>query len=166
MGCCEPLLLRSSVLQVPHTTGSDNHTLLIFNSCHTPAIFAIVAVSSRGHHIVPLHLQLALSNALRYFPAEVHAELAPEFLQELHVCHRLPAWSSIPACTQADSVLTDPRFQSCCSYHLRSSKCYCFPCLCYTFPNSCLESCRQRYAICVVVTCRITATFTCTASCP
>jgi hypothetical protein len=31
----------------------------------------------------PLWLQLALQNALRYFPPETHAELAPEFLKEL-----------------------------------------------------------------------------------
>ena len=30
-----------------------------------------------------ISLQLALKNALRYFPKETHAELAPEFAQEL-----------------------------------------------------------------------------------
>ncbi len=34
--------------------------------------------------LTPEEEKLALRNALRYFPAELHRELAPEFLQELH----------------------------------------------------------------------------------
>ena len=32
----------------------------------------------------PSECRLAVSNALRYFPAETHAELAPEFAEELN----------------------------------------------------------------------------------
>ncbi len=34
--------------------------------------------------LTPAEKELALANALRYFPAEMHAELAPEFARELH----------------------------------------------------------------------------------
>ena len=34
-------------------------------------------------HVVSVLFQLAVKNALRYFPGETHAELAPEFAQEL-----------------------------------------------------------------------------------
>ena len=36
--------------------------------------------------------QLALRNALRYFPASQHAALAPEFVKELHVPFRSLGW--------------------------------------------------------------------------
>lgn len=37
----------------------------------------------RVHNLTPDECRLAVENALRYFPAECHAELAPEFAQEL-----------------------------------------------------------------------------------
>lgn len=38
----------------------------------------------RKHILTPEQEELALRNALRYFPAELHAQLAPEFADELH----------------------------------------------------------------------------------
>jgi len=37
----------------------------------------------RNHNLTKAEKKLAVKNALRYFPAETHAELAPEFAQEL-----------------------------------------------------------------------------------
>ena len=37
----------------------------------------------RVHNLTPDECRLAVENALRYFPSECHAELAPEFAQEL-----------------------------------------------------------------------------------
>lgn len=38
----------------------------------------------RKHILTPEQEELALRNALRYFPSELHAQLAPEFADELH----------------------------------------------------------------------------------
>lgn len=43
----------------------------------------------RKHILTPEEERLALRNALRYFPAELHAELAPEFVEELHTYGRI-----------------------------------------------------------------------------
>ena len=40
--------------------------------------------------------ELALANALRYFPAEQHAELAPEFAQELQDFGRIYMYRFLP----------------------------------------------------------------------
>ena len=37
----------------------------------------------RGYSLTPAQTRVALQNALRYVPKELHAELAPEFLKEL-----------------------------------------------------------------------------------
>lgn len=39
--------------------------------------------------LTPEEERLALRNALRYFPAEQHAELAPEFAEELRTYGRI-----------------------------------------------------------------------------
>ena len=43
----------------------------------------------RKHILTPEEERLALRNALRYFPAALHAELAPEFVEELHTYGRI-----------------------------------------------------------------------------
>jgi len=43
----------------------------------------------RKHILTPEEERLALRNALRYFPAHLHAELAPEFVEELHTYGRI-----------------------------------------------------------------------------
>ena len=43
----------------------------------------------RKHILTPEEERLALRNALRYFPATLHAELAPEFVEELHTYGRI-----------------------------------------------------------------------------
>ncbi len=37
----------------------------------------------RGYRLTPAQTRTALKNALRYIPKELHAQLAPEFLEEL-----------------------------------------------------------------------------------
>ena len=37
----------------------------------------------RGYKLTPEQTEVALKNALRYIPEELHAELAPEFMNEL-----------------------------------------------------------------------------------
>ena len=44
----------------------------------------------------PHEKELALANALRYFPSEQHAELAPEFAQELEYFGRIYMYRLMP----------------------------------------------------------------------
>ncbi len=44
---------------------------------------------SRGFHLSPAQAKTALKNALRYVPSGLHAELAPEFLEELFTRGRI-----------------------------------------------------------------------------
>ena len=37
----------------------------------------------RGYRLTPAQTETALRNALRYIPKELHAQLAPEFMEEL-----------------------------------------------------------------------------------
>jgi Urocanate hydratase len=43
----------------------------------------------RGFHLSPAQAKTALKNALRYVPAALHAEIAPEFLEELYTRGRI-----------------------------------------------------------------------------
>ncbi|MEG1562770.1 MAG: urocanate hydratase [Bacteroides sp.] len=43
----------------------------------------------RGYSLTPAQTATALKNALRYIPCELHAQLAPEFLNELHTRGRI-----------------------------------------------------------------------------
>ena len=43
----------------------------------------------RGFHLSQSQTEIALKNALRYIPAELHEQLAPEFLEELHTRGRI-----------------------------------------------------------------------------
>lgn len=43
----------------------------------------------RKHILSPEEEKLALRNALRYFPEHMHAELAPEFVEELRAYGRI-----------------------------------------------------------------------------
>lgn len=51
----------------------------------------------RKHILTPEEERLALRNALRYFPAHLHAELAPEFVEELHTYGRIYMYRFRPA---------------------------------------------------------------------
>jgi len=51
----------------------------------------------RVHNLSPSECRLAVSNALRYFPAETHAELAPEFAQELNTYGHIYMYRFMPA---------------------------------------------------------------------
>jgi len=44
---------------------------------------------SRGYHLTRNETVIALKNALRYIPAHLHAQLAPEFLEELRAMGRI-----------------------------------------------------------------------------
>lgn len=50
---------------------------------------AVSHAPRRKHILTPEEERLALRNALRYFPARLHAELAPEFVEELHTYGRI-----------------------------------------------------------------------------
>ena len=52
---------------------------------------------SRGFRLTKEQTKLALKNALRYVPSELHAELAPEFLQELIEFGRIYAYRYRPS---------------------------------------------------------------------
>ncbi len=51
----------------------------------------------RGLELSPAEIKLALHNALRYLPAELHAKMAPEFLQELKTRGRIYGYRFRPA---------------------------------------------------------------------
>ena len=46
--------------------------------------------------LTPKQKELALANALRYFPAEHHATLAPEFAEELRTYGRIYMYRFMP----------------------------------------------------------------------
>ncbi len=46
---------------------------------------------NRGFRLTPDQTKVALKNALRYVPAELHGVLAPEFLEELRTFGRIYA---------------------------------------------------------------------------
>jgi len=52
---------------------------------------------SRGFNLTRSQTETALKNALRYVPEELHAVLAPEFMQELLTCGRIYAYRYRPA---------------------------------------------------------------------
>ncbi len=47
---------------------------------------------SRGFHLSKAQTKIALKNALRYLPKELHEKAAPEFLQELKTYGRIYAY--------------------------------------------------------------------------
>ena len=51
----------------------------------------------RGYKLSPAQTKIALCNALRYVPAELHETLAPEFLTELKTRGRIYAYRYMPA---------------------------------------------------------------------
>jgi len=80
---------------------------------------AIAHAPTRAHGLSPADQRLAVRNALRYFPPSTHAELAPEFAEELRLhghiymyrfmppapLHAVPA-QEIPAkCAQAAAII-------------------------------------------------------------
>ena len=50
----------------------------------------------RGFRLTPSQTKLALRNALRYVPEELHEKLAPEFLEELKTRGRIYAYRYRP----------------------------------------------------------------------
>lgn len=51
----------------------------------------------RGYTLTPAQTATALKNALRYIPAECHAQLAPEFMEELRTHGRIYGYRYRPA---------------------------------------------------------------------
>ena len=51
----------------------------------------------RGLELSPAEIGLALKNALRYVPSELHSQVAPEFLQELRARGRIYGYRFRPA---------------------------------------------------------------------
>ena len=51
----------------------------------------------RGYRLTQAQTEVALKNALRYIPAELHEELAPEFLEELTTRGRIYGYRYRPA---------------------------------------------------------------------
>ncbi len=52
---------------------------------------------SRGFHLTPDQTKIALRNALRYLPPELHEKAVPEFLEELRTYGRIYAYRWRPA---------------------------------------------------------------------
>jgi urocanate hydratase len=50
----------------------------------------------RGFSLTSSQTKTALENALRYIPTELHAELAPEFLEELKTRGRIYGYAIVP----------------------------------------------------------------------
>lgn len=51
---------------------------------------------NRGFRLTPVQTKIALKNALRYIPEELHAVLAPEFMEELRTRGRIYGYRYIP----------------------------------------------------------------------
>ncbi len=68
--------------------------------CELPAYPAFVEgirrAPDRGYRLTPEQTKLALRNALRYVPEELHEQLAPEFLEELRTRGRIYAYRFRP----------------------------------------------------------------------
>ena len=47
---------------------------------------------SRGFHLTQAQTKIAIKNALRYVPEELHEILAPEFMEELRIYGRIYAY--------------------------------------------------------------------------
>ena len=47
---------------------------------------------SRGFHLTQAQTEIAIKNALRYVPEELHEILAPEFMEELRIYGRIYAY--------------------------------------------------------------------------
>ena len=63
----------------------------------------------RGFRLTPEQTKLALKNALRYVPEELHEKLAPEFLEELKTRGRIYAYRFRPRAAFTASPLTSIR---------------------------------------------------------
>ena len=58
----------------------------------------------RKQILTPEEERLALRNALRYFPQKFHAELAPEFVNELRTYGRIYMYDDGPDCSGSSSL--------------------------------------------------------------
>lgn len=56
----------------------------------------------RGYRLTPAQTETALRNALRYIPEELHARLAPEFMDEL-LTRGKNLWLPFPAARRFES---------------------------------------------------------------
>ena len=63
----------------------------------------------RGYCLTPEQTKIALKNALRYVPEELHETLAPEFLEELRTRGRIYAYRYRPAGRIYGKPLTNTR---------------------------------------------------------
>lgn len=66
---------------------------------------AVSHAPRRKQILSPDEERLALKNALRYFPAHQHAELAPEFLDELHTYGRIYMYRLRPMLSRSRTVM-------------------------------------------------------------
>lgn len=53
----------------------------------------------RGYKLTPEQTETALKNALRYIPQELHAQLAPEFMEELLTRGKIYGYRFAPKAT-------------------------------------------------------------------
>ena len=84
---------------VINNTGISNAmTIKLDNTLPEMPVFeqGIRRAPNRGFRLTPEQTKVALKNALRYVPAELHATLAPEFLEELRTFGRIYAYRYMP----------------------------------------------------------------------
>ena len=98
---------KASDMNTSATTAMPSATLADFRSAISeglPSILPSAKTRSAGvshapvrkDTLSPKQKELALANALRYFPAEQHAVLAPEFAEELHDYGRIYMYRFMP----------------------------------------------------------------------
>ena len=84
---------------VINNTGIGNAmTIKLDNTLPEMPVFeeGIRRAPNRGFRLTPDQTKVALKNALRYVPAELHRVLAPEFLEELRTFGRIYAYRYMP----------------------------------------------------------------------
>jgi urocanate hydratase len=64
---------------------------------YPPFIHGIRRAPDRGFHLNPSQTEIALKNALRYIPVELHQQMASEFLDELHTRGRIYGYRFRPS---------------------------------------------------------------------
>lgn len=83
----------------PNTVTSASMQIKLGADLPPAPVFApgVRRAPSRGFHLTTEQTKLALRNALRYLPEELHARVAPEFLKELRTYGRIYAYRWRPA---------------------------------------------------------------------
>ena len=77
--------IHSFLLYLPITLNQTRMAITLPNElpCYPSFVEGIRRAPDRGYRLTPAQTETALRNALRYIPKELHAELAPEFMEEL-----------------------------------------------------------------------------------